>query len=97
VNSPSETKRALHLYELASSLAGAKGVFVTIGLMTFKEYRAGSLIVRYQPAVGGLDVWSVRKVLSAKRWDGTLRVARYQPGQWEQELEAAAAKSLSKR
>ncbi len=44
--------RALQLYELASSLAEAKGAFITVGLLTFKEYRAGSLIVRFQPAIG---------------------------------------------
>ena len=81
--------RARRLYKLASSLAEAKGTLVTIGLMTLKEYRSGSLIVRYQPAVGWLDVWAVRKVLSVKRWDGKLRVIRYSPGQWEQELTAA--------
>ncbi len=79
--------RALQLYELASSLAAAKGAFITVGLLTFKEYRAGSLIVRFQPAIGRLEVWSVGNVLSVKRLDGQLQVVRYVPGWWEQELE----------
>ena len=86
--------RALQLYELASSLAEAKGAFITVGLLTFKEYRAGSLIARFQPAIGRLDVWSVRNVLSVKHLDGQLQVVRYVPGWWEQELEKLAEQSV---
>ena len=82
--------RALQLYRLASSLAEAKGAFITVGLVRFKEYRAGSLIVRFQPAIGRLDVWSVRNVLSVKHLDGQLHVVRYVAGPWEKELEKLA-------
>ena len=53
------------------------------------EYRAGSLIVRYQPTAGSLEVWSNGKVLGVKRYNDTLHVTRYRPGPWEQELEKA--------
>ncbi len=82
--------RAVQLYRLTSSLAEAKGAFITVGLVRFKEYRAGSLIVRFQPAIGRLDVWSVGNVLSVKHLDGQLQVVRYVPGWWEQELEKLA-------
>jgi len=82
--------RALEMYELASSLAEAKGALVTAGLVRFKEYRAGSLLVRFQPAIARLDVWSVGNVLSVKHLDGQLQVVRYVPGWWEQELEKLA-------
>jgi hypothetical protein len=97
VISPSETKRALHLYELALSLVEAKGVLVTLGVSTFREYRAGNLIIHHLPSLGRLNVWYRRKVLTIDRLRGALRVTGYKPGRdWEDELEAAAAKSLSK-
>ena len=85
-----EAPRALQLYEKAVALVGAKGAFITIGSTRLMEYRAGSLIVRYQATQGWLEVWCGGKVLSVKRNDDTLRVTRYRPGPWEQELEAAA-------
>lgn len=81
---------ALQLYKLALSLVEVKGGFVTIGLTSLKEYRTGSVLVRYQPAPGWLEVWSAGKVLSVKRQNETLRVTRYRPGDWEAELESAA-------
>ena len=44
----------------------------------------------WQPAIGRLDVWSVRNVLSVKHLDGQLHVIRYVAGPWEQELEKLA-------
>ncbi len=85
--------RALQLYRLASSLAEAQGAFITVGLVRFKEYRAGSLIVRVQPAIGRLDVWSVRNVLNVMHLDGQL--LRYVAGPWEQELEKLAGRELA--
>jgi hypothetical protein len=82
--------RALQLYRLASSLAEAKGARITVGLVRFKEYRAGFLIARVQPAIGRLDVWSVRNVLSVKHLDGQLHVVRYVPGPWDKEPEKLA-------
>jgi hypothetical protein len=82
--------RALQLYELALSQVQARGSCITVGLTRLKEYRAGSLIVRYQPTLGWLEVWAAGKVLSVKRQNDTFRVTRYRPGYWEEELEAAA-------
>ncbi len=82
--------RALQLYERAMALVGAKGAFITIGLTRLMEYRAGSLIVRYQPTAGSLEVWFSGKVLGVKRHNDTLHVTSYRPGPWEQELEKAA-------
>ena len=81
--------RALQLYELALSQVEARGSFITVGLTRLKEYRAGSLLVRYQPTLGWLEVWAAGKVLSVKRQNDTFRVTRYRPGYWEEELEAA--------
>ena len=87
--------RALEMYEIALSLVEARGVLVTVGLTSQKEYRIESLIVRYQPTPGWLEVWSVGKVLSVKRHNA-LRVHRYRPGHWEQELIAAAQSTQRK-
>ena len=86
----SDEKRALHLYELALSLIEAKGVFVTLGVTTFKEYRTGSLTIHYLPSLGRLDVWSRRKVLTIDKLGGKVRVTGFSPGEdWEDELEVA--------
>jgi hypothetical protein len=77
--------RALQLYELALSQVEARGSCITVGLTRLKEYRAGSLIVRYQPTLGWLEVWANGKVLSVKRQNDTFRVTRYRPGYWEEE------------
>jgi hypothetical protein len=88
-----DEKRALHLYELALSLIESKGVLVTLGVTTFSEYRAGSLIIHYMPSLGRLNVWYRRKVLTIDKLRGDLRVIEFTPGEdWEHELEAAAAK-----
>ena len=85
-----EDARALELYQLAVSLADAKGRLVTVGLMTYEEYRQELLSVRYFPSTGHLEVWQGRKVLNVNREYGQLKVDHYAPGEWELELEAAA-------
>jgi hypothetical protein len=97
VSSTSDAISALEMYELALSLVEANGVSLTLGVSTFKEYRFGSVTIHYLPKSGHLDVWDRRKVLSVERARGGARVIRYVPGYWEDELEAAVAKSPSKR
>jgi hypothetical protein len=83
--------RALQLYRLALSLVESKGAFVTLGVTTFQEYRAGNLIIHYVPSLGRLDVWYRRKVLTVDKLAGNLKVTGYKSGKdWEDELEAAA-------
>jgi len=57
-----EDVRALELYQLAQSLAEAEGRLVTVGLLTYKEYRQEALSIRYFPSTGHLEVWHKRKV-----------------------------------
>jgi hypothetical protein len=87
--------RPLQIYELALSLVQAKGGLVTVGATTLWEYRGRILIIHYMPRSGHLDVWYRRKVLTINRWKGSLQVTHYGPGDWEQELEAAAAKQTT--
>jgi hypothetical protein len=94
----SAEKRALHLYELAWALVKAEGAAVTLGVVTFREYRSGGLTIHYLPKSGHLDIWYRRKVLTIDRWDGPPKVTHYVPGNdWEDGLEAAATKSSPKR
>jgi hypothetical protein len=86
-----DEKRGLHLYELALSLVEAKGVHVTVGTITLREYWCGAMIIHYMPRSGHMDVWYRRKVLTINRWKGSLQVTHYGRGDWEEELEAAAA------
>ena len=92
-----DEKRALEMYELALPLVEARGVLVTLGVTTFKEYRAGNLIIHYLPSLGRLNVWYRRKVLTIDKLGGNLLVTHYLSGDWEDQLEMAAAKSPSKR
>ena len=85
-----DDKRALELYRLALPLVEAKGRFVTIGVMTFKEYRSGKLAVVLMPKSGNLDIWYRRKVLTVCR----KFVKLYTPGDWEKELEMVAGTPL---
>ena len=87
-----EDVRALELYQLAQSLAEAEGRLVTVGLLTYKEYRQEALSIRYFPSTGHLEVWHGRKVLNVNREYGSLKVRRYVPGDWEAVLEEASAK-----
>ncbi len=80
--------RALGLCELALSVIEAKGVLVPGS--TLREYRAGNLTIHFVPKAGHLEVWYLRKVLSANRSRRGLKVIHYTPGEWEQELEVAA-------
>ena len=76
--------RALEIYELALQLVEARGVAHTIGATPFREYRTGTLTIHYHSKSGHLDVWARRKVLTVNRWDGSLKVTRYSPGEdWE--------------
>jgi hypothetical protein len=93
----SDAIHALDMYELALSLVEAKGAPVPIGKGKVMEYRVGNLIIHYLPKSGHLDIWRRRKVLTIERWGGRLQVSRYAPGYWEDELEAAVAKSRSAR
>ena len=52
--------------------------------------------MNYLPKSGHLDVWDRRKVLTIERYRGSPRVERCVPGYWEDELEAAVAKSRCK-
>jgi hypothetical protein len=93
-----DEERALGMYEFAFSVVEAKGTPVTLGLSTYKEYRAGNLTIHYLPKAGHLSVWFHRKVLGVNRaGGGTLRVTHYVAGDWEDQLEAAAAKLPSER
>jgi hypothetical protein len=86
------------MYELALLVVEAKGIPVTLGLSTYKEYRAGNLTIHYLPKAGHVSVWCGHKVLAINRGGGgTLRVTHYVPGDWEDQLEVAAAKLPSKR
>jgi len=79
--------RALELFELAQSVLDAKGHFVSVGLIAYKEYRQGELSIRYWPSTGHLEVWHKRKVLAVNRGHGQLDVRHYVPGEWEAVLE----------
>ncbi len=82
--------RALELYQLAQSVAEAKGRLVTVGLMTYSEYRQEPLSIRYFPSTDHLEVWHGRKMLNVNREHGQLKVRHYVPGEWEAELNEAA-------
>jgi hypothetical protein len=40
-----------------------------------------------------MDVWYRRKVLTINRRGDTLKVENYSPGEWEEQLEEAAARA----
>ncbi len=79
--------RALGLCEMALSLVEAKGA--PLPDSTLKEYRAGNLTIHYSPTTG-LEIWFLRKVVTAKRSARRLKVTHYEPGEWEAVLEEAA-------
>ena len=84
--------RALEMYQLALSLVEADGVPLALGVTPFKEYRTETLTIHYLPKWGHMEVWSGRKVVTIERYGGNLRVIRYSPGEWEDELEAVASR-----
>jgi hypothetical protein len=83
--------RALELYRLARSVV-EKGRFVSVGILTYQEYKLGELSIRHWPSTGHLEVWHKRKVLSVNREHGQLMVRHYVPGEWEKVIQDAAGK-----
>jgi hypothetical protein len=83
-------ERALRLHALALSVLRSTGTSIAVGLATVTVYRRGALTMRYWPKQGLLDVWHGKKVLMIERSEGKPHVAHYEPGIWEQELEAEA-------
>jgi hypothetical protein len=83
-------EHALELYRRAVALVEARGRHVTVGLVTYMEYRGENLGITYLPSTEHVDVWHRRKVLAVNRHQGALRVMFYAPGEWEDELEAVA-------
>ena len=51
-----DEKRALEMYELAWRWRKAKGAATKLGVVTFREHRAGSLTIHYLPSSGRLDM-----------------------------------------
>jgi hypothetical protein len=86
--------RAFELYRLALTLVEAKGVNITVGLTSMKEYRGEGLTIRHMPSLARLDVWYRRKALAIDRQHGQMRVYLYMPGEWEDVLEKLATKPL---
>jgi len=76
-------ERALELYKVALSLVEAKGRFVTVGLLTYKEIKSGQVRIRYLPSSCALDIWLRQKVLMVTKYKGKLKVAHFGPGEWE--------------
>ena len=85
-------ERARRLRDLAVSVMRSKGTSVAVGLATVSVYRRGALTIRCWPKQGQLDVWYGNKVLVIERREGKPHVAHYEPGIWEHELEAEAAR-----
>ena len=84
-------ERVRRLRELAVGLLRWKGLSFADGLATVTVYRSGALTMRYWPKQGLLDVWYGNKVLVIERREGKPHVVHYEPGIWEQQLEAEAA------
>jgi hypothetical protein len=82
--------RALELYQMARSVVDSQGRFVSVGLLTFKEYRLDDLSIRYWPSTDHLEIWHKRKALVVNRAYGQLAVRHYVPGEWEEVLEDVA-------
>ena len=55
--SGTDEARGRQLYTIALSLVETEGRFVTVGVMTFEEYRSGKLSVVLMPGSGNLDNW----------------------------------------
>ncbi len=86
-------ERGRRLRDLAVSVMRSKGTSVAVGCATVSVYRRGALTIRYLPKQGQLEIWYGIKVLVIERREGKPHVARYEPGIWEQELEAEAAEA----
>jgi hypothetical protein len=85
-----ERKRALRMHDLAVSLVQAKGLQFQSGALPMLQYKRGNLTIHYLPKAGHLSVWYRYKVLTINPRQGILRITRYLPGEWEEELEDAA-------
>ena len=85
-----EWKRALRMHDLALSLVQSKGLQFQSGALLMLQYKRGYLTIHYLPKAGHLSVWHRYKVLTINPRQGILRVARYLPGEWEEELEDTA-------
>lgn len=72
------------MHDLAVSLVQAKGLQFQSGALPMLQYKRGNLTIHYLPKAGHLSVWYRYKV------QGILRITRYLPGEWEEELEDAA-------
>jgi len=81
--------QALRLYELTLSLVQAKGLPFQYGAIPVMQYKRGNLTIHYLPKAGHLSVWHRYKVLTINPRRGRLRVTRYLPGDWEEELEGS--------
>lgn len=84
--------RALELYRMARSVVDTQGRFVSVGVLTFKEYRLDDLSIRFWPSTDHLEIWHKRKALVVNRAYGQLAVRHYVPGEWEEVLEDVAAR-----
>jgi hypothetical protein len=80
------TERALKMHDLALSVVRSKGFTRLEGSTRILEYRCGLLNILYRSALGQLDVWFLRRVLSVDRFAGRPRIIRYMPGHWERHL-----------
>jgi hypothetical protein len=85
--------RALELYELARSIVEAKGRFVSVGVLPYKEYKLDELSIRFWPSTRHLEVWQKRKLLAVNYEYGQLTARRYVPGDWEVMLQDVAESS----
>jgi len=59
--------RALELYRMARSVVDTQGRFVSVGVLTFKEYRLDDLSIRFWPST---TIWKFGT--SAKPWSSTV-------------------------
>jgi hypothetical protein len=55
--------RALELYQLTQSVVDAKGHFVSVGLIAYKEYGQEELSIRCWPSTGHLELMRRGKTL----------------------------------
>ena len=84
--------RAMKLYDVALSVVHLRGSMMARGSLPIMRYRSGNGIsIYHMPLSGHLDLWCTnRKVLTIERCDRALRVTRYKPGYWEDELVKAS-------
>jgi hypothetical protein len=83
--------RALELYRKAMAVIEGNGRLVTVGLLTYQEFRGNDLSIRHFPSSGTLELWHKKKVLVVHRREGKPRMVRYVTGGWEDLLEKTAS------